>query len=58
MPPADIASKFRGRNLVTLGVLGTFVGSVYLYSLFAIKQEDFSNVKANPAAAAKQNGNQ
>ncbi|KAL1936367.1 hypothetical protein VTP01DRAFT_501 [Rhizomucor pusillus] len=35
---------FRTRNILTLAGLMTFVGSVYAYSLFAVKQDDFSDV--------------
>ncbi|KAI9366547.1 hypothetical protein BD770DRAFT_312033 [Pilaira anomala] len=32
------------RNLVTLAALLTFTGSVYGYSLYAVQQDDFSDV--------------
>ncbi|CEI91220.1 hypothetical protein G6F70_007533 [Rhizopus microsporus] len=35
---------FAVRNLLTLAGLLTFTGSVYAYSLFAVKQDDFSDV--------------
>ncbi|EIE91319.1 hypothetical protein G6F46_003541 [Rhizopus delemar] len=36
---------FAVRNILTLAGLLTFTGSVYAYSLFAVKQDDFSDVK-------------
>lgn len=35
---------FAVRNMLTLAGLLTFTGSVYAYSLFAVKQDDFSDV--------------
>ncbi|CAO3612174.1 hypothetical protein BJ944DRAFT_261469 [Cunninghamella echinulata] len=35
---------FAKRNVLTLGALLTFTSSVYLYSMFAVKQDDFSDV--------------
>ncbi|KAI7871550.1 hypothetical protein BDF14DRAFT_1718756 [Spinellus fusiger] len=35
---------FKARNLLTLMGLLTFTGSVYAYSMLAVKQDDFSDV--------------
>ncbi|ORZ12728.1 hypothetical protein BCR42DRAFT_419847 [Absidia repens] len=35
---------FAMRNVLTLGALLTFTGSIYAYSMFAVKQDDFSDV--------------
>ncbi|KAF1800521.1 hypothetical protein V8B55DRAFT_1535320 [Mucor lusitanicus] len=41
------------RNLLTLAGLVTFTGSVYAYSLLAVKQDDFSDVPMpSPEATA------
>ncbi|KAI8645511.1 hypothetical protein BD408DRAFT_411563 [Parasitella parasitica] len=40
------------RNLLTLAGLLTFTGSVYAYSLLAVKQDDFSDVPMPPAQTA------
>ncbi|KAL9536940.1 hypothetical protein MBANPS3_012232 [Mucor bainieri] len=41
------------RNLLTLAGLITFTGSVYAYSLLAVKQDDFSDVPMpSPEATA------
>ncbi|KAI9247046.1 hypothetical protein BY458DRAFT_446474 [Sporodiniella umbellata] len=40
------------RNMLTLAGLLTFTGSVYAYSLFAVKQDDFSDVEL-PNASSK-----
>ncbi|KAG2235849.1 hypothetical protein BDF21DRAFT_345655 [Thamnidium elegans] len=37
------------RNLITLVGLLTFTGSVYGYSLYAVQQDDFSDVPLPPA---------
>ncbi|KAG2197653.1 uncharacterized protein EV154DRAFT_566564 [Mucor mucedo] len=42
-------APFALRNMITLVGLLTFTGSVYGYSLYAVKQDDFSDVPL-PAA--------
>ncbi|KAJ1982654.1 hypothetical protein H4R35_000177 [Dimargaris xerosporica] len=43
---------YLARNIATgAGILG-FATAVYLYSMFAIKQEDFSDVAAPPPPAS------
>ncbi|KAI8888918.1 hypothetical protein K501DRAFT_282553 [Backusella circina FSU 941] len=42
------------RNMLTLAGLLTFTGSVYAYSLLAVKQDDFSDIPLPEPIAADQ----
>ncbi|KAK4701595.1 hypothetical protein P7C70_g4634, partial [Phenoliferia sp. Uapishka_3] len=51
---ARARAPFRTKNTITAGVIGTFIFSVYYYSISAVKQDDFSDVAMPSEAERKQ----
>ena len=46
--PVELVRPFRNKNALVGGALFAFTAAVYMYTMGAVKQEDFTDLKPNP----------